>query len=509
MSSKSDYLQDKPMTPVEIPMLHRVQRALKRMIPQGATVLVGVSGGPDSQALLSTLAELQSSLNIKKLYALGVNHQLRSEATCELAHAERLAARLNISFSITHVAVSKRGNLLHAARSVRYAALKDYAQTVGATHIALGHNANDQVETVLWRLLRGSSMSALGGIPKKRGLIIRPLHAISREAIVRYLTTHNISYATDPSNMRPERMRGLMRTQGDPLFKKFNIQYAQHIYAFSERVRRLSYQENKESRAFLHTHKTLFGENISCLNSAQMLCLNTLLQNAIWERWLQHNHVQVTSRRIARMRHAAKHAPMCVGAKQGMFFFEKGCVWFRKTIGASAYSAYDLQTVLSVPTQIVIKELDLTITCQVENASAFFSSRESAVVSHQTCDSWSTWVSFDACQKGSLQVRPWREGDAFQPLGMVGHMNVGDLFTNLKVPRALRDAWPVFTLNGEAGETIVWIAGLRRSAYALMSSDASAHAHDGSSLGVKITLTGSFVRQLSDYFKRTHRASIA
>src|SRR5512142_3181471 len=139
-----------------------VERSLRDecSVEHGATVLLAVSGGVDSTALLHVMASLRESFGFE-LHAHGVNHGLRPEAPLELDQAERIAASLGVRFDRTDLRIPKGGNLQARARQARYAALRQRAQTVGATWIATAHHANDRAETVLMRLMRGSGPTGL------------------------------------------------------------------------------------------------------------------------------------------------------------------------------------------------------------------------------------------------------------------------------------------------------------------------------------------------------------
>jgi len=143
------------------------------MLAGGETVLVAVSGGADSVALLHVLADLAEAWRLR-LHVLHVDHQLRPDSPADADFVRALGARLGVSVDVVTVTVDSRGSLEAAARESRYAALEAGAARVGAHRIALGHTADDQAETVLMRLLEGAGVRGLAGIPPVRGRIIHP-----------------------------------------------------------------------------------------------------------------------------------------------------------------------------------------------------------------------------------------------------------------------------------------------------------------------------------------------
>src|SRR5580700_9502733 len=149
------------------PTLITLARAALRehpLVPRGSSVLVAVSGGPDSIALLHVLALLRRRLGFG-LFAHGVDHGLRAEAAAELDLTEGFCRSLDVPFSRTRVAVPPGGNLQARARSVRWEALRAAASRAGADRVATGHHAGDRAETLLMRLLRGTGVNGLAVLP--------------------------------------------------------------------------------------------------------------------------------------------------------------------------------------------------------------------------------------------------------------------------------------------------------------------------------------------------------
>ena len=203
------------------PLVGRVRRAIVdlQLIRRRDRVVVGVSGGADSVALLSLLARLRPSWRLT-LYVVHVDHQLRAESSEDAAFVQELAARLNVP------AVIKRRNvatlcrregwsLEDGARRIRYQCFVEAAAEYSAGVVALAHTADDQAETVLMRLLRGSGLTGLGGIPVMRELqgirIVRPLLQCWRSEIAAYLAGMGLTYREDASNADHRFVRNRIR----------------------------------------------------------------------------------------------------------------------------------------------------------------------------------------------------------------------------------------------------------------------------------------------------------
>jgi tRNA(Ile)-lysidine synthase len=202
----------KRLHPYPAAVLETVLR--RRLLSPGNRILVALSGGPDSTALLVALAELRDSgrLSPMGLGALHVDHGLRPGGAEDAAHAAALCQRLGVPFETVRVAVAT-GNVQAEARRARYRALAAAAARSGATRIATGHTRTDQAETVLLRLLRGAGARGLSGIPPRRGAIVRPLIDRTREEGIAFLEARGILWRTDPTNATPRYARNRLRLE--------------------------------------------------------------------------------------------------------------------------------------------------------------------------------------------------------------------------------------------------------------------------------------------------------
>ncbi|MFC2966488.1 tRNA lysidine(34) synthetase TilS [Acidimangrovimonas pyrenivorans] len=201
------------MTPADLALIERLGRALS---PQPPTALgVAVSGGGDSMALLHLLADWAAGSGCR-LAAVTVDHRLRPEAAEEAAMVGRACAGLGLPHDILHWHWDGQGNLSDAARRGRYALMADWARGRGIGAVALGHTLDDQAETVLLRLARGSGVDGLSGMAARRAadgiLWLRPLLDVRRAALRDFLTARGIGWAEDPSNDNPAYDRVKART---------------------------------------------------------------------------------------------------------------------------------------------------------------------------------------------------------------------------------------------------------------------------------------------------------
>jgi|CZKU01.1.fsa_nt_gi tRNA(Ile)-lysidine synthase len=205
------------------------------LVERGATVLVAVSGGADSMALLHVLSLLRRERAFG-LFAHGVDHTLRSEATTELDLAEEFARSLDVPFSRTRVAVARGGNLQARARALRWEALHDAAGRCGAGRIATGHHADDRAETMLMRIIRGTRAGGLAVLPPRDGDRIRPLLKARRADVDAHVRRHRIPHCHDPSNDDPRFLRVRVRLEILPALERLNPRVVEHMYALADEL---------------------------------------------------------------------------------------------------------------------------------------------------------------------------------------------------------------------------------------------------------------------------------
>ncbi|NLZ44940.1 MAG: tRNA lysidine(34) synthetase TilS, partial [Clostridia bacterium] len=191
-----------------------------KMVNPGEKVLVAVSGGVDSMTLLFVLRRLPLAL---RLHVFHLNHGLRPEAEAEKELVVKVCNEWGLPCRVEEIKLAKRArgaSLQERARRERYRLLAEAAQAVGATKIALGHQADDQVETVLMRFLTGAGPEGLSGIPPVRGPYIRPLLAVSREEILAYARNHSLPWLEDASNRETDYFRNRIRHRLLPLLQE-------------------------------------------------------------------------------------------------------------------------------------------------------------------------------------------------------------------------------------------------------------------------------------------------
>lgn len=216
-------------------LLTLLKRSLKGEcgLQSGARLLIAASGGSDSQALLHAMGMLRERLGFE-LSVRSVDHGLRPEAEGERELVRALAAELDVPFSVGVLRVDAGGNLMARARAARYADLERAAKRCGASHVVTAHHADDRAETVLLRVLRGTSAGALAVLPARRGLRLRPMIRSRKSDILAHLQRHKVAFAEDPSNLDKRFLRVRVRHELMPFLTSLSPRIVEHLNALAD-----------------------------------------------------------------------------------------------------------------------------------------------------------------------------------------------------------------------------------------------------------------------------------
>ena len=271
-------------------LLEKVKESIQKfdMLKCNDRVVVAVSGGPDSTALIYLLNKLKKKWRLY-LHIAHLNHMLRyDEAESDSVFVENLARKLKLpvtckSVKVKDFARKEKLSVEEAARNLRYDFFLKVAKENCAPKIALGHNRDDQAETVLMRFLRGSGISGLRGIPAKRPLedclIIRPLIEIKRKEIMHFLSLKDIPYRCDSSNLKNLYFRNRIRNELIPyLEKSFNPNIKEMLVNFAENVSEdFDFLQKAAQSRFRAARKTCSGAEVA-VNVKKFFALHKALQ---------------------------------------------------------------------------------------------------------------------------------------------------------------------------------------------------------------------------------------
>ena len=427
-------------------------------------LLAAVSGGPDSVALLHALFNLKPILELS-LAVLHMDHGLRGQSSREdLRFTESLAGELGLPFRAKSIDVRAwrdlhGGSLEMAARECRHRFFREALEREGAWAVALGHQAEDQAEEVLLRLVRGTGPSGSRGMlpndPARR--IVRPLLFASREDILRYLRERRIPFRRDASNEDPFCLRNRLRLRIMPVLKKhFNPQATEALCRHARLVR--------EEEDFLEARVDRLWEE-SCLKSdprevvldvkgvraAHLALQRRLVRRALGflenrGEGLQAVHVEQVLDLVRRGRSGRKlHLPR--GSKVGREHDRLVFSCTSNNRGEAERNGQGFHLAIPRPGKYALEgmEIELRVEC---------SDGEKATLA--STDPWRARVDLESL-RWPLVVRSWRPGDRFRPTGLGGSKKIQDFFTDCKVPLSKRRRIPLFC----DGEGIFWVAGYR------------------------------------------------
>lgn len=211
------------------------------LIPDGSTIIVGLSGGPDSVYLLNLLTSLKDTKNLK-LIAAHLDHEWRADSSKDEEFCKELAQKYNVHYEHAKLSDFKSGLKFEGSqeefgRQARRAFFKSLQEKYNADLIALAHHKQDQQENFFIRLLRGSSLTGLVGMKPKDGSYIRPLLETDKEALLAYLNKNSIPYLVDPSNESDQFLRNRIRSQVIPALRSVDPRFDTNFQTTLERLK--------------------------------------------------------------------------------------------------------------------------------------------------------------------------------------------------------------------------------------------------------------------------------
>ncbi|MFZ5775350.1 MAG: tRNA lysidine(34) synthetase TilS [Thermodesulfobacteriota bacterium] len=425
--------------------------ASRDLLPAGSLCVVAVSGGADSMALLHLLAEMAPFVGVSLLVA-HVDHGLRpAEAGQEAKAVREAAARLDLPCEIGAVAVRSHArenglSLEHAARELRYRFLRDCAARHGAGRIAVGHTADDQAEEVLLRMIRGSGRAGLSGMALfSEGQVIRPLLTTTRQEVLAYLASRGIAHCEDSSNQDRRFLRNRIRLDLLPMLAgRFNPaigetlrETAAILAAEEELLAALAGQACEEVMAEDQEEGALLLDLVR-LAAHPLALQRRVLEAACWRMGCRPSFRLIDQ--LLRLALAGPEGGSLHLAKglRAMRQGERLCLSHpqgRRPARGNLFavpSRADYRLVLPAPGVYAIAGLGQRLVV----AEADIPAASTPADPHALC--------LDAeAVRFPLEVRPFRPGDRFRPLGVPGSKKVGDFFTDQKVPPAERGFLPV------------------------------------------------------------------
>ncbi len=433
-------------------MFDKVKKTIAHheLISRGDSILIGLSGGPDSVALLHILTRLRGKMKLT-LTAVYINHGIRVRAAKEEERQCRdLCERLGVELIIVRedipaLAAGARAGLEETARDFRYRVFERIAGNAGHNRIALGHHADDRVETVLFRVLRGTGRTGLLGIPVARDRIVRPLYECTKQDIHSYLKEHKLAFSDDESNRDPQFARNYIRN-------KLLVDIRRRLNPAVDRALLNLAETTADEEKFLQQAVSRAARKSVHRTAGDKIALDLITFRG-YDVWLR--------RRLLRYCIAELLETGQTPDKEAVDRIDRLGISGGKTIslprGIQVVPAGEKLVVYRKRNRRFSHRLEPGKVCRLEKLRLNFRCRvESRTPAALKTERRACRVLIDHGRlKPPLVVRNITSGDRFRPLGMKGTKKVGDYLTDRKIPPVYRDEIPV--VCDSAG--IVWLVG--------------------------------------------------
>jgi len=411
------------------------------LIEKNDKIVIGISGGPDSVALFYLLEELKVKYNLS-LYLAHINHLIRGKSANE---DEEFVQKLGLKYSIPVYVKQKdvikyskdlKIGVEEAGRNVRYDFFEEVKEKLGANKVALAHNLDDNVETFLFRMMRGTSLAGLSAIPEKRDFYIRPILSISKENILKYLGKGKINFRIDESNNTTDYTRNRIRLDLIPkIEKEFNPKFKEKIINLISEIGKVN---------------NVLDQNIKEYKNKKILEINEFkeksdyIQKRILNQYLNQYDIEITAKKINEI--------LSIIKSNGSLQLDLGNKYIIK-------KDYKIIKIIKKEAQKIEK---------IEKEQEFFLNEEiqfgkyriiAKLVNEVKKDKNCYYLDYDKLFNGNLIVRARKNGDKFIPLGMKGTKKIKKYFIDKKINKEKRDTIPIIT----DVKKVVLILGMRGS----------------------------------------------
>lgn len=444
-------------------MITRVLKTIEKngIIKKGDSIVVGVSGGPDSVCLLHILSSLKEDFNLK-LVAVHINHMLRGiESNRDEDFVKKLCKALNIELKSIHVDINKiskeKGiSLEEAGREERYKNFEMVADRIGADKIAVAHNKNDQAETVLMNIIRGTGLDGLKGMDYIRGHVIRPLLDIERSEIEAYIFEKKLDTVTDSSNLETIYARNKIRLDVIPNIDKL---FDSNLVKSIDRMNRLikddiDFIDTKAKRSYFNAVLRKENEEVELLlgkvKRMHIALKRRVIRKAIQEvrgnvKGIESVHIESVLDIINTGRVGSRvDLP---GIKIGRTYES---IRFYKT--QIKPESFEFEVLINIPGHTEIGDGKHLIEAKI------ISDYEVSDYKWIKARSLNQFFDYDKLCEG-INIRKRKEGDFFKPINSNGTKKLKEYFIDNKIPREIRDNIPLIAKERE----IIWIIGYKIS----------------------------------------------
>ncbi|WP_010279342.1 tRNA lysidine(34) synthetase TilS [Paenibacillus senegalensis] len=449
-------------------LIHKVEQLIQqeKLIAPGERLVAAVSGGPDSMALIHLLLQLAKTWNWKLMIG-HVNHQFRKEeSVLEAEFVQGWAEQAGIPCQIAVIDVpayirETGDNAQNAAREKRLQFLAHVAGQFKARKIVLGHHADDQAETILMRLIRGTGPSGLAGMAYSQswnGLqLVRPLLDVHKEELIGYCKEHKLEYQLDSSNAERKYTRNRIRLDAIPYLQSYNPHFVENLNRLAGMMRAEEDYLNSESEEAFKQLVQSDTEGEMSFSAKAFLTLHVALQRRLIKLILNYldccadsvDFAAIESMRLAIGRNAPSNLTLDI---------HRNLSFFKEYDRISLVVGYK-------PAALFEYSLDFTMNgFEIANTGKYvkYMILDTLPELHNELAGRAAVFDYDRLRL-PLVIRNRRNGDRMQVFGLNGSKKVKDIFIDAKLPPRKRDHMPLLV---DSENSVLWIPGVKRSAHA-------------------------------------------
>lgn len=419
-------------------LISRLRKTIKDhgLFMENESLLVAVSGGVDSMALLHALQYLGYPI-----YAAHVNYHLRGEdSDLDQQAVEDYCNATSIPFFVNHLELASGQGIQEKAREARYTWFSELRKDLKLNKVVTAHHLNDQAETVLFNLCRGSGLAGASGMAMENNSVVRPLLFMPKEEIVAYAKENNVSYREDVSNQSLKYSRNRIRNAVFPSLTEVNTAFVNHIGGFSHHASQadLLISEVAKSKWDSNNKKTSNGFQLDL----------QFLEGSDYSDLLLYYMLAELEPKPSLRNEVVNLARSAVGKK----------------VAGSNYVFW--RDRISLVIESIEKEEELTTEIIVQGTGIYAYKNGSLCITESVFDSTekpNVNLIFLPLKYGAkkLSIRAWESGDSIRPFGMKGRQKVSDILIQKKVPMPEKSNVTVLECEGE----ILWVLGLRASEF--------------------------------------------
>ena len=410
------------------------------LIENNDIIVVGFSGGPDSVFLVEMLKKLQYFFNFK-IYLVHINHLLRGEdADSDENFSFEYAKKNNLEIFIKRIPVKEIAKevgktLEEVGREERYKFFSEIYEKVGATKIATAHNKDDQIETFLFRLIRGTSLQGLEGIKIKNNNVIRPISEIYKKDILEYLNKNEIQYKIDKTNFENEFTRNSIRLDLIPFIEeRYNAKFKDKVFSLIEEIRANNQNNSLNLEDFSDSENRILLEKIKLLSNFDRKNLLSLFLNK--------KNIEVNRNKIDEINSLIKSNGTKKIDLDKTYRIVKDYTHLYIEDKKKDWVINNNIIQLKIPSEQIFDNFKITVN----------------IVENLDIPKQKNQYLLDAIYNDIIEVRYRKEGDRIF-LDEKHSKKIKEIFIDQKIPKDIRDRLPIFLYNN----TIFWIYNVKKA----------------------------------------------